>query len=290
VTTAQGKEPIGKLHVGEKVLAYNPRTHKMELQLVLHVWKHMDSDLIDLTITTVTATAQSHKVVRQSEVVHTSSEHPFFTKEQGFVPAGKLEPGMHILRADGRSGIVTGWKAVHVTKVMYNLEVARDHTFVVGEGQWVVHNACSSGPLRRALGLAPNNQLPYPVQAQHITPCQTSSGGSTPHDLVALAEQGPEGTNFLNGAWNGVALPANMTDSIATNLPQHSGSHGAYTAQIVALLNIELGRLKAAYPGGFTYVEAQPGVKRVTDWARSKIIGYGGGCTINQVDLDIGNY
>jgi hypothetical protein len=26
---------------------------------------------------------------------------------------------------------------------MYNLEVAQDHTFTVGAGQWVVHNACS---------------------------------------------------------------------------------------------------------------------------------------------------
>ena len=29
VTTAQGKQPIGKLKPGEKVWAYNPRTHKM---------------------------------------------------------------------------------------------------------------------------------------------------------------------------------------------------------------------------------------------------------------------
>jgi RHS repeat-associated protein len=290
VTTAQGKEPIGKLHVGDKVLAYNPKTHKMELQPVLHVWKHTDSDLVDLTITTVTTAQHGHKVVRQSEIVHTTSEHPFFTKEQGFVPAGKLQPGMHLLGADGRSGVVTSWKAVHATKVMYNLEVAQDHTFVVGHGQWVVHNECNSGPLRRALGLPPNNQLPYPVQAQHITPCQTSSGGSLTHDLVTLAEQGPEGTNFLNGAWNGIALPSSMAGSNAMNLPQHLGRHNAYTSQILQLLDIEWGRLTAAYPGGFTYVKAQAGVKRVSAWARSKIIGAGGNCTINGVDLDVGNY
>lgn len=28
---------------------------------------------------------------------------------------------------------------------MYNLEVAQDHTFTVGQGQWVVHNSCSPG-------------------------------------------------------------------------------------------------------------------------------------------------
>jgi len=49
------------------------------------------------------------------------------------------------MRADGSVGIVTGWKALKATRVMYNLEVAQDHTFVVGDGEWVVHNAC--GPL-----------------------------------------------------------------------------------------------------------------------------------------------
>jgi hypothetical protein len=81
-----------------------------------------------------------------------------------------------------------------------------------------------------------------------------------------------------------------MAGSNAMNLPKHLGRHDAYTAQIVALLDIELGRLQAAYPGGLTYVEAQPGVKRVSAWARSKIIGAGGNCTINGVDLDVGNY
>jgi len=27
-------------------------------------------------------------------------------------------------------------------RMMYNLEVAHDHTFMVGEGQWIVHNDC----------------------------------------------------------------------------------------------------------------------------------------------------
>ena len=53
--------------------------------------------------------------------------------------------GMHILRADGRVGVVTGWKVVAGTKVMYNLEVAQDHTFTVGAGMWVVHNSDMCG-------------------------------------------------------------------------------------------------------------------------------------------------
>ena len=42
-------------------------------------------------------------------------------------------------------GVVTGWSIVASSKTMYNLEVAQDHTFTVGDGQWVVHN-CGGGP------------------------------------------------------------------------------------------------------------------------------------------------
>jgi len=142
VTTDHGKRSIGKLQVGNRVLAYNPRTHNMELQPILHVWIHSDNDLVEITVVMVDH-GSSHKTqVRKGELLHTTSEHPFLTTERGFLPAGQLVIGMHILRANGSTGIITGWKIVPGTKVMYNLEVANDHTFTVGAGQWVVHNRC----------------------------------------------------------------------------------------------------------------------------------------------------
>ncbi len=63
----------------------------------------------------------------------------YLTLEQGFLPMGQLKLGMHIVRVDGRVGVVTGWKVVAGTKVMYNLEVAQDQTFVVGAGSgWCI--------------------------------------------------------------------------------------------------------------------------------------------------------
>src|SRR6266446_7009696 len=98
---------------------------------------------MDLTNTTTAKGQHGKSTTRSSKVVHTTSEHPFFTTEQGFVAAGKVKLGMHVLRADGSVGVITGWKVVPGTQVMYNLEVAQDHTFTVGDGQWVVHNRCS---------------------------------------------------------------------------------------------------------------------------------------------------
>jgi len=56
-----------------------------------------------------------------------------------------VKVGMHVERADGSIGIVTVWKRVPGITMMYNLEVAQDHTFTVGDGQWIVHN-CAAGP------------------------------------------------------------------------------------------------------------------------------------------------
>ncbi len=80
----------------------------------------------------------------KNEVVHTNKKHPFLTLEHGFLSVAQVTVGMHIERADGTLGTVTAWKLVPGVKTMYNLEVAQDHTFTVGAGQWIVHN-CAAG-------------------------------------------------------------------------------------------------------------------------------------------------
>jgi Pretoxin HINT domain len=113
----------------------------MQLQLILHVWIHQDNDLVDLTITHVTHTKG---VKPSSEVIHTNKKHPFLTVEKGFLPVGQIKLGMHVVEADGQLGVISGWKVVPGVKTMYNLEVAQDHTFVVG--MWVVHDCNSLNP------------------------------------------------------------------------------------------------------------------------------------------------
>jgi len=62
------------------------------------------------------------------------------------LPVAQLKIGMHVLRADGRYGVITGYRVVPGSAVMYNLEVEQDHTFVVGAGEWVVHNCSLKDP------------------------------------------------------------------------------------------------------------------------------------------------
>ena len=267
MTTGQGEQAIGTLHVGDKVLAYNPKTHKMELEPVLRVWTHTDNDLVDLTITSTTVTHQGKSAIPRGEVIHTSSEHPFLTTEHGFVPAGKVKVGMHVLRADGSVGVVTGWGIVHGTKVMYNLEVAQDHTFTVGSGQWVVHNKC--GPedyqqLRDNLAAA-GRPVESGQQPHHVIPCVLEN-----HGLIRATD----GLFDKNAAYNGRPLWSKdyPDKALEAGEPYHY-FHTRYTARVRGLMDSELARLSNA--GMLTPDEAFTSLLNIIDFLNIDIDAQG---------------
>lgn len=76
------------------------------------------------------------------EQIETTPEHPFYTSEGEWKPAATLQPGDKIRQADGSTGEVEFVRAVVKPQEMYNFTVAAAHTYFVGEGQWLVHNAC----------------------------------------------------------------------------------------------------------------------------------------------------
>ena len=87
------------------------------------------------------------------ETIVTTPNHPFYTSANQWVPAGQLHPGDLVRRADGTYGMVEATTFVYQPQPMYNLTVAAVHTYFVGDGQWLVHNAkcqiinTSQGPL-----------------------------------------------------------------------------------------------------------------------------------------------
>lgn len=72
-------------------------------------------------------------------------EHPFYTAEGEWVAAGDLCVGDRVRQADGRYGEVEAVEVVEQPQAMYNLTVAKAHTYFVGEGRWLVHNSCLPG-------------------------------------------------------------------------------------------------------------------------------------------------
>ena len=100
-------------------------------------------------------------------------------------------------------------------QVMYNLEVAQDHTFVVGDGQWVVHNVCGTTPgglrigpygelSREISGTVSPNGIPY--QAHHVFQNAMMSGlpGYSRADAPAVALEG--GSSWRGSAHNDANL------------------------------------------------------------------------------------
>jgi hypothetical protein len=106
---------------------------------------------------------------------------------------------MHVVRADGSLGLITRWTIVPGVKMMYNLEVAQDHTFTVGDGQWVVHNCNipASGPLR---DLADKG---YTMTDHFVKRWGQRASGLTAQDVIDFL-QGPGHYKELGGQYWGV--------------------------------------------------------------------------------------
>ena len=74
------------------------------------------------------------------ETIVTTPNHPFYTIAEAWIPAGQLQVGDLVRRADGSYGMVEATTFVYRPQPMYNLTVAAAHTYFVSEGQWLVHN------------------------------------------------------------------------------------------------------------------------------------------------------
>jgi len=128
VATDNGETPIDELKVGDKVLAYDQQTKTTGSYVIKAVLTHSDSVIVYLTL--------------NGETLETTPEHPFYTQERGWVPAGDLRVGEHVRKAVGTFGTVQKVRREQHQQTMYNLTVDHAHTFFVGNGQWLVHNEC----------------------------------------------------------------------------------------------------------------------------------------------------
>jgi len=110
----------------DDTLASDEETGKLALYPIIAIWVHQDPLVVYLGI--------------DGEVIETTPEHPFYTAEGEWVPAGELKAGDEGRKADGTFGVVRAVVLVAAPQAMYDLTVADAHTFFVGQGQWLVHN------------------------------------------------------------------------------------------------------------------------------------------------------
>ncbi|WP_433305960.1 LamG-like jellyroll fold domain-containing protein [Actinoplanes sp. CA-030573] len=130
------RKAIGRIGVGDRVLAGDPVSGTRSGEAVGEVWVHRDTMVVlDVAGAALTTTA----------------DHPFWDVTQArFVPAGELAAGDEVLTSDGRTARVGGlrWQTAHEGDA-YNLTVGEVHTYYVfaGDTAVLVHNACRLSPL-----------------------------------------------------------------------------------------------------------------------------------------------
>jgi filamentous hemagglutinin len=100
-----------------------------------------------VTATKVTENEPIYEVVvtnstGEIEVFNTTAEHPFFTKQVGWLKTSWLQAGMELVDAHNQPLTLESVRLTDRVETVYNIEVADYHTYHIGEfGVWV-HNDC----------------------------------------------------------------------------------------------------------------------------------------------------
>jgi hypothetical protein len=130
--TTLGAQAIGDLKVGDQVIAYDTETGASSSQTVQHVWINHDNNLLDVTLSvnssdkmpdTPTSVRQTGPHSRHgdrsspddvaddadasatdTELVHTTDNHPWLTADRGRQPACELRLGERVVQLDGKHG------------------------------------------------------------------------------------------------------------------------------------------------------------------------------------------
>jgi hypothetical protein len=77
------------------------------------------------------------------EIIGCTPTHPFYSeRRQAYIPVGQLEIGEPIKNKEGKTIAIKSKKKKSGGETVYNLEVYRDHNFMVGYSGLLVHNSC----------------------------------------------------------------------------------------------------------------------------------------------------
>ncbi len=129
VATPDGDKPISEIEVGDVILAYSEATEEVDIYHVSATHTQHHETTLDVTI--------------DGETLHTTDEHPFYVirnNQEQWVQAQHLQADDRVLAADGTLGVVEAIEIVDQPQTMYNLTVSLVATYLVGNGQWIVHN------------------------------------------------------------------------------------------------------------------------------------------------------
>jgi hypothetical protein len=123
IETGTGGKAISEIRAGEYVWSAPERDPEApaELKLVEEVFSNFTRVI---------------RVQVGGRGIRTTTEHPFYSRQQGWVPAGSLRPGDLCRSRDGQWVAVEKVEELGEETEVYNLRIADFHTYFVGRFDW----------------------------------------------------------------------------------------------------------------------------------------------------------
>ena len=177
VLTMVGLASIEDIRPGDYVYAENTETREQAYMPVLETFSHEVSEIYTVTI--------------EGESIETTSGHPFYVVEEGWVGADELEAGDEVELADGGSGTVDSVEKNELDEpvTVYNFAVMDYHTYYVGENGALVHNDCTKPATGGESGINSERIEYYLGKSRNNIDSDTVILGSTgKYDVIAETE------------------------------------------------------------------------------------------------------
>jgi hypothetical protein len=134
VVTLKGYTDIDKIKVGDIVLSYNEETKSNEYQIVTKLFVHNPNEIDDNLITISFDDNTTLKV---------TSAHRFYIKRDennSWIPAEELKVGDQVMYSNHDYHTITDISTTELEDTVYNISVANNHNYFVGDQQILVHN------------------------------------------------------------------------------------------------------------------------------------------------------
>ncbi len=131
VNEAGGLKPIEDVCVNDFVWAWNEHTGEAELKRVTKTYVNQTNELL-------------HVFVKDEEIICTP-EHPFYSPVKGWTAACKLRAGDILVTLNGEYVVLekVQHELLESSVIVYNFQVADDHSYYVSSESVLVHNCCA---------------------------------------------------------------------------------------------------------------------------------------------------